>query len=79
VFINEHILWDNIKQFPPDINMANAWERLASNTFLKSDLEFLKHEYAESLLMGRCEVSWRKAHDITDTVYNWINYLQGKI
>lgn len=79
IFVNEHIVWDGIKRFDPDIDIGNAWERLVSNTFLKSDLELLKHEYAESIIMGKCTVSWRKAHDITDKVYNWAEYLEGKI
>lgn len=79
VFIKEHVLWDGIRRFDPEINMANAWERLASNTFLKSDLEFLKHEFAESILMGKHDVSWRNAHDITNKVYNWVAYLEGEI
>jgi hypothetical protein len=79
IFFRKHILWDGIKKFPPDLDMANAWERLVANTFVKSDLELLKHEFAESILMGNCEVPWRNAHDITDTIYNWTQYLEGKI
>jgi hypothetical protein len=77
VFLKEHILHAGIERFAPDLDMADAWERLISNTFLKSDLEFLKHEYAESILMGACEVPWRNAHDLTNTAYNWMKYLEG--
>jgi len=39
------------RRFDPDPHMAAAWQRLISNQYIKTDLKWLLHEYAESLIM----------------------------
>ncbi|HEV2601343.1 MAG TPA: hypothetical protein VGT41_03530 [Candidatus Babeliales bacterium] len=71
VFFDEHILFNEIKRFAPDIDMAEAWTRLADNKFVQADLSWLLHEYAESILMKGQQMNWRSAHDIINQFYNW--------
>jgi hypothetical protein len=77
LFKNEHIILERystveiIKKFDPDIDIALTWERLCENTYVDSDLEFLKHEYLESLLMGKCEVEYFEAHDLVNCIFDW--------
>ncbi|MCL4229378.1 hypothetical protein KJZ61_01660 [Candidatus Dependentiae bacterium] len=75
VFYEDHILHDGerfvIKKFDPNIDMAEAWQRLVDGSFKKADLMMLKHEYAESLIMEGIQVSYKEAHHFINSIYNW--------
>ncbi|HEV2600958.1 MAG TPA: hypothetical protein VGT41_01540 [Candidatus Babeliales bacterium] len=71
VFFDEHILSNGIKRFAPDLDIAEAWNRLVDNKFVQADLTWLLHEYAESILMKGQQMDWRSAHGIINQFYNW--------
>lgn len=56
--------------------MAKAWQRLYKNTYTIQELLWLKHEYLESLIMGKAKVSYDKAHSIVNKIYNWEDSLR---
>ena len=61
--------------FDADYDMAKAWERLVAGNMVKADLELLKHEFAESLLMGNQEMDYDTAHNIVEKFFSWRNEL----
>lgn len=75
VFYSSHIIETSsgveIARFYPNIDMADAWNRLTNNSFSKSDLLWLQHEFAESLIMRGDMIRWRYAHDFVNKIYNW--------
>jgi hypothetical protein len=83
VFNNEHIRLDHrtsqevIGKFDTNVDMIQAWERLQSGNYMDADLELIKHEFAESLLMGNCQVEYSEAHQIADMFFNWFKSLKG--
>ena len=77
VFYREHIKNMGIAPFDADYDMAKAWERLTNNNFVYADLELLRHELAELLLMGEKNMPYDDAHKIVDTFFSWVNQLEG--
>jgi hypothetical protein len=73
----EHILSNGISRFGPDLDMAEAWDRLIKSNFLQSDLRLLLHEYSELLIMGDKKISWRIAHDIVEKEFPWAGLLKN--
>lgn len=71
LFIIEHKRDGKIATFQPDYDIAKAWERLATGTFVKADLALLKHKLAESLLMGEQEMAYETAHNIVEEFFSW--------
>ncbi len=71
VFMEGHVLNDGIKRFPADFDIAKSWQRLIDGKFVQSDLQLLKHEFAESLLMKGTNVEWRIGHDLANGFCNW--------
>jgi hypothetical protein len=61
--------------FDADYDMAKAWERLEAGNMLKADLELLRHEFAESLLMGNQAMDYDTAHNIVEKFFSWRNEL----
>ncbi len=61
--------------FDADPDMAKAWERLEAGNMVKADLELLKHEFAESLLMENQAMDYDTAHNIVETFFSWRNEL----
>ncbi|BDC34600.1 hypothetical protein Noda2021_05580 [Candidatus Dependentiae bacterium Noda2021] len=77
VFMDQHLLADGLKQFDPQIDIANAWIRLVDGEFAKSDLLWLKHEFAESLIMRDISVKWSDAHPLINKHYDWQKLIRG--
>jgi len=75
VFYEEHILYDGVRKFDPQADMAVAWKRLTDNEFLQSDLILLQHEYVESLIMRGVRVPYSEAHAMADKIYDWYSFL----
>jgi hypothetical protein len=75
VFLEDHILYDGVRRFDPNPDMAAAWKRLIDNKFFQSDLVLLQHEFAESVIMNGVEVAYSEAHKIANSLYNWDNTL----
>lgn len=71
VFLNKHILDDGIRRFDADYNMAVAWQRLVNGEFLDRDILLLKHEYLESVVEKKYNLTYREAHDRTTLKHDW--------
>lgn len=65
VFNNEHILWDGIRRFDPDYDIAQVWNRLERGTYNENDIRLLNHELFESKFEGIFKTDYETAHDAT--------------
>lgn len=65
VFYNEHILKEQIGQFDPDIEIADAWNRLIDGNYIKNDLDLLEHEYYEHRFEEFFKTDYGTAHNRT--------------
>ena len=76
VFLNKHILDDGIRRFDADYNMAVAWQRLINGDYLDRDIMLLKHEYLESVVEMKYNLTYREAHDRTTLKHDWNGLLE---
>lgn len=76
VFLNKHILDDGIRRFDADYNMAVAWQRLINGDYLDRDIMLLKHEYLESVVEKKYNLTYREAHDRTTLKHDWNGLLE---
>jgi len=58
-------------EFVPDINMAQAWKRIASGEGTDIDEIFLRHEIFESDLVVNQGMNQRDAHELAQGRYPW--------
>lgn len=65
VFINDHILRDRVGTFDPDIEIADAWERLMNGNYNQNDLDLLNHEYYEHRFEEFFGTDYGTAHNRT--------------
>jgi hypothetical protein len=65
VFNNEHILSDGTKQFAPDYDIAQSWNKLKNGTYGQNDIDLLNHELFESKFEGIFKTNYQTAHDAT--------------
>lgn len=77
--IKRHVFYDNhhldlkYGRFDAYNEQAAAWNRLIHGDFIKNDIQWLKHEYAESLLIRETNRVTRIAHEILDQIeLEWI-------
>jgi hypothetical protein len=72
LFNDVHILNDKIARFDPEIHIAQSWQRLAfdQKNVLPHDMILIQHELMELGLVNS-GVPQSKAHDITNTQYNY--------
>ncbi len=76
VFYNRHQLDSGIERFDPNLNIAESWKRISNNKYVRSDLEWFLHEFAESKIEAAFpKVSHRNAHDYVNTIHNWSELL----
>lgn len=71
VFINEHILDDGVRKFDEDYDIAVAWKRLTEGKAEERDILLLKHEYLESALEKKYNLTYREAHTLASKKYDW--------
>lgn len=71
VFYKTLIKRYEIAPFDADYDIAQAWNRLINNQFVKSDLELLRHELAESMLMNNQAMAYDPAHELVEKFFNW--------
>ncbi|RGC28377.1 hypothetical protein DWX41_16685 [Hungatella hathewayi] len=71
VFFNKHVLDDGIRRFDADYNMAVAWQRLINGDYLDRDVLLLKHEYLESIIEKKYNLTYREAHDRATLKHDW--------
>lgn len=72
VFFKEHQLDSGLQRFDADPDMFNAWNRLETGDFVKSDIDLLRHEIFESKFEGVFKTNYRTAHDRTiDSGRTW--------
>ncbi|MGA7536377.1 MAG: hypothetical protein WBV88_03505, partial [Candidatus Rickettsiella isopodorum] len=72
LFFNAHELSSGVGRFSPDIEIADAWNRLQQGNFVKQDLELLQHEYFESRFEGIFKTDYITAHNAAvDSLRKW--------
>lgn len=71
VFYDKHLLDSGLSRFSPDIDMADAWQRLIDGNFVHSDLILLQHELIESSVLSNRNITARLGHELTNEVCNW--------
>ena len=77
VFFNEHILDRyvdlgipaEVRRFDSSLDQANAWRRLESGAHTAEDIEWLKHEVAESWYERRHNSGYSEAHNAAERRY----------
>lgn len=79
VFLNKHILDDGVRRFDADYNMAVAWQRLINGGYLDRDIMLLKHEYLESVVEKKYNLTYREAHDRTTLKHDWNGVLEKEV
>ena len=76
VFYNKHIRFDgSIGLLDADYDMAVAWQRLINGDYEDRDILLLNHEYLESGLEKRYNLTNKDAHNITTKKYDWYGCL----
>lgn len=72
LFVNEHLLGDEIKRFDPSFAIAESWRRLAFDpkNIQPHDITLLKHELKEMELVSK-GVEQSEAHLQTSKTYNY--------
>lgn len=80
VFYNDkHILYGGeIGLLAPDYDMSVAWQRLINGNFEERDILLLRHEYLESGIEKRYNLTNKQAHDITTKKYDWWGKLESE-
>jgi histone H3/H4/uncharacterized protein YjiS (DUF1127 family) len=72
VFINEYDLADGHHRFYPDYDMAQSFQRLLEGKDIQEhDIVMLKHEHLEFAIMRKMGYNYDKAHNLTNTKYNY--------
>lgn len=72
VFYNKHVLRDgSVGLLDVDYNMSVAWQRLINGNYQDIDILLLKHEYLESTIEKKYNLSNLEAHRITDKKHPW--------
>jgi hypothetical protein len=67
--IKEYV-FNNDKNFTPDFDQAQTWDRLTKGDFVEADLIFLHHEILEMSYIKK-GFSYSKAHRLAEKVYNY--------
>jgi hypothetical protein len=62
-------------QFIPDLDMAEAWRRMARGEGTSVDEVLLRHEILESALILDRGITQKQAHDIAQERYPWSELL----
>lgn len=77
VFDNKYELEGGIKNFDPDYDMAQSFQRLKEGKNIqKHDLTMLRHERMEYDYMNINNLSYNEAHENTQIWYNYIKELK---
>lgn len=72
IFFKEHQLDAGFKRFDADPDMYNAWNRLETGDFVRSDIDLLRHEIFESKFEGIFKTNYQTAHGRTiDSGRTW--------
>lgn len=71
VFLENHILDNNVAVFDADYDMAVAWQRLINGIYEDRDIVLLKHELLESQVEKEYNLNYRDAHNIAQKKYPW--------
>ena len=77
VFYNSHTLQDgSIGILDADYDMAVAWQRLINGAFEERDILLLKHEYLESIVEKKYNITNKEAHEIVVKKHDWYGELE---
>lgn len=74
---DKHVLYGGrIGLLDADYDMSVAWQRLINGAYEERDILLLKHEYLESRIEKRYNLTNKEAHDITIRKYDWYKKLR---
>lgn len=77
VFYDRHTLQDgSIGILDADYDMAVAWQRLINGAFEERDILLLKHEYLESIVEKKYNITNKEAHEIVVKKHDWYGELE---
>ena len=77
VFVNEYELYDGLKRFDPDLEIALTWQRLDTGRNVEPlDVMFLNHEFKELTLMNQKGYTYDEAHIESNKNFPWGEYLK---
>lgn len=72
IFINKYELINGYKNFDPDYNIAQSWQRLREGKNIQPhDITLLKHEWLEYELMKKTGRNYSDAHNLTIRKYDY--------
>ncbi|MEW4353729.1 hypothetical protein AB1I63_02355 [Streptococcus pneumoniae] len=77
VLDNEYLLWDfemvelRNRNFYPDYDMAQSFQRLYLGTPKRNDIVMLQHESLESYYMNTLKMDYDDAHKLANTQFNY--------
>ena len=72
VFINEYDLATGHSRFSPSYEMTQSFQRLLEGKNIQAhDILMLKHEHLEFAIMHKLGYNYDRAHDLTNTKYNY--------
>ncbi|BDR67212.1 hypothetical protein K144312032_14400 [Clostridium tetani] len=79
IFYSEHILRNGSRGLlDSDYDMAIAWQRLIDGNFKERDILLLKHEYLESILEKKYNLSNAEAHKRTTKLHDWVKVMENE-
>lgn len=72
LFHDTHMLDDGERRkLDADFDIAVAWQRISEGKAEDRDILLLKHEYLESCLERKYNLTYREAHDLAEKKYAW--------
>jgi|GEM_PF-1008986 len=79
VFNDAHVLDVGIKRYDPEYNMSIAWQRLINGKYKDRDITLLKHEYLESIVEKKYNLTYSEAHSIANQKHDWHGQLVEEV
>lgn len=80
IFTKEGLLDNGYGNFPPDYEMALAWQRVINGSCFDCDILLLNHELYEltyyDMYHSALGITQQTAHDAAQAVFNWIEALR---
>lgn len=79
IFNNKHTLDGGTQRFDADYDMAVAWKRLMEGNPSERDILLLKHEYLESVVEKKYNLTYREAHEKATLKHDWNEALRREL
>lgn len=77
VFVQKHLLYEGLSNFPPSFDMALSFQRLKEGNYLPQDIVLLRHEYLEHAIEKRFTTDYATAHGYAEKHFDYARLLRG--